>query len=75
MRMPQLPKDGIYICRVCLAQVDGKTGLIEHLRTEHEVLEVVSYAATTMVQDQDRDKIAMDFHRQFEQIKKELTTS
>lgn len=75
MPMPQVPKDAIYICRVCLAQVDGKTGLIEHLRTEHEALEVVSYAATTMVQEQDRDKVAMDFHRQFEQIKKELTTS
>ena len=75
MSMPQEPKDTIYICRICMAQVDGKTGLIEHLRTEHEALEVVSYAATTMVQDQDRDKVAMDFHRQFEQIKKELTTS
>ena len=73
--MPQEPRDVIYICRICMAQVDGKTGLIEHLRTEHESLEVVSYAATTMVQDQDRDKVAMDFHRQFEQIKKELTTS
>ena len=73
--MPQETRDAIYICRVCLAQVDGKTGLIEHLRTEHEMLEVVSYAATTMVQDQDRDKVAMDYHRQFEQIKKELTTS
>ena len=71
--MPQEPRDVIYTCRVCMSQVDGKTGLIEHLRTEHEALEVVSYAATTMVQEQDRDKVAMDYHRQFEQIKKELT--
>lgn len=73
--MPQESRDMIYICRICMAQLDGKTGLIEHLRTEHETLEVVSYAATTMVQEQDRDRVAMDFHRQFEQIKKELTTS
>ncbi len=71
--MPQDPKDAIYVCRICLSQVDGKTELIEHLRTEHEALEIVSYAATTMAQDQDRDKIAMDYHRQFEQIKRELT--
>jgi hypothetical protein len=56
-----------------MAQLDGKSVLIEHLRTEHEALEVVSYAATTMVQDQERDKVATDFHRQFEHIKKELT--
>jgi hypothetical protein len=71
--MPQEPKDSIYMCKICMRQMDGRTGLIEHLRTEHESLEVVSFAATTMVQEQERDKSAMEFHRQFEQIKKELT--
>jgi hypothetical protein len=71
--MPQEPKDVLYVCKICMKESDGKTGLIEHLRTDHESLEVVSFAATTMVQEQERDKSAMEFHRQFEQIKKELT--
>lgn len=65
--------DTHYTCKVCLKEVIGKTGLVEHLRNEHEVLEVISYAATTMMLEEDRDRIAMEFHRQFEHIKKELT--
>ena len=64
-----------YQCKICMQTFVGKTGLIEHLRTEHEGLEVVSFAATTMAQEQDRDRTAKEFHRQFEQIKKELMTS
>jgi hypothetical protein len=71
--MPQEARDMTYLCKICQRDFDGKTGLIEHLRTEHENLEVVSFAATSMVQEQDRDRTAMEFHRQFEQIKKELT--
>jgi hypothetical protein len=67
--------DATYECRICHKESDGKTGLIEHLRNDHEILEVVSYAATTMVSEQDRDRMAREFHRQFEQIKKELTGS
>ncbi len=72
--MPRAPMDSMYLCKICLTQVDGRTGIMEHLRTEHETLEVVSYAATTMIQEQDRDKVAMDYNRQFEHLKKELTT-
>ncbi len=64
--------DLVYECRICLKEFQSKNSLIEHLRTEHEVLEVVSYAATTMISEQERDKIAMEYYRQLEHIKKEL---
>jgi len=64
--------DQIYECRICLKEFQGKSALIEHLRTEHEVLEIVSYAATTMIGEQERDKIAREYYRQLENIKKEL---
>lgn len=60
------------VCQICLKAFEGKTALVEHLRTDHEPLEVISYAATTMVLEQNRDAIAREFHRQFESIKKEL---
>jgi len=60
------------VCQICLKPFEGKTTLVEHLRTDHEPLEIVSYAATTMVLEQNRDAIAREFHRQFESIKKEL---
>jgi hypothetical protein len=41
---------------------------------EHEILEVASYAASTMMQEQDRDKIAREFFRQLDQIKKEIAS-
>jgi len=62
-------------CRICNRDFIDKTSLVEHLRSEHETLEIASYAATTMVQEQERDNIAREFHRQFEQIKKELAGS
>lgn len=61
-----------YSCRICEREFPGKPSLIEHLRVDHESLEIASYAATCMTQEQDRDKIARDFYRQFEQIKNEL---
>jgi hypothetical protein len=63
-----------YHCRICLKQFPDKTALVEHLRLEHEILEVASYAASTMMQEQDRDKIAREFFRQLEQIKKEIAS-
>ena len=61
-----------YQCLICQRAFPDKTGLVEHLRVEHEILEIASYAASTMIQEQERDRIARDFHRQFEQIKREL---
>ena len=63
-----------YHCRICIKPYADKTSLVEHLRLEHEILEVSSYAASTMMQEQDRDKIAREFHRQLEQIKKEIAS-
>ncbi len=64
----------IYHCKVCLKELPDKTALVEHLRLEHEILEVASYAATTMMLEEDRDKIAREFFRQLEQIKKEIAS-
>ena len=61
-----------YSCLICLKPFEGKTSLVEHLRTDHEPLEVISYVATTMMLEQDRDAIAREFHKQFESIKREL---
>ena len=64
-------KEG-YSCRICDREFSEKTTLVEHLRIDHEILEIASYAATSMMQEQDRDRVAREFHRQFEHIKKEL---
>ena len=64
----------MYQCRICLKEFHDKTALVEHLRVEHEILEVASYAATTMMVEEDRDKIAREFFRQLEQIKKEIAS-
>ena len=63
-----------YHCRICLKSYVDKTAGVEHLRLEHEILEVASYAISTMMQEQDRDKIAREFNRQLEQIKKEIAS-
>ena len=65
-------KQEFYLCRICDREYPDKTALVEHLRLEHEILEIASFAATSMIQEQDRDKVAREFHRQFEQIKREL---
>ena len=62
-----------YHCAICERPLGDRTELIEHLRTEHELLEVASYAAATMAGDQERDRTATDYHRRFELLKKELS--
>jgi hypothetical protein len=64
-----------YTCKICgLGSFVDKTVLLEHLRTEHEILEVASYAATTMMHEEDRDRIAREYFKQLEQIKKEIAS-
>ncbi len=64
-----------YNCRICgIGNLSDKTMLVEHLRTEHEILEVASYAATTMMHEQERDRVAKEYFRQLEQIKKEIAS-
>ena len=63
-----------YHCQICLKPFADKTAGVEHLRLEHELLEVASYAASTMIQEQDRDSIAREFNRQLDHIKKEIAS-
>lgn len=67
------PGSGEYVCKICGASVTDKAAAVEHFKADHELLEIYSYAATTMIQDQDRDNDAREFHRRLEQIKKEFT--
>ncbi|MEM0075742.1 MAG: hypothetical protein QXG05_04470 [Nitrososphaerota archaeon] len=64
-----------YECAICHAQVMNKPELIKHLNQHHEILEVISYAATTMIFEQERDRQASEYHRQFQHIKRELQGS
>jgi len=62
-------------CKICgLENITDKTLLVEHLRNEHEILEIASYAATTMIHEEDRDRIAREYFKQLEQIKKEIAS-
>ena len=71
--MPSDPES--YTCKICgLENIAGKTQLVEHLRNEHEILEVSSYAATTMIHEEDRDRIAREYFKQLDQIKKEIAS-
>jgi hypothetical protein len=44
------------------------------MRTDHELLEVASFAANVMIQEEERDKSAREFHRRFDHLKKELVS-
>jgi hypothetical protein len=64
-----------YLCKICsMPGFADKTSLVEHLRTEHEILEVASYVATTMMHEEDRDRISNEYFKQLEQIKKEIAS-
>ena len=64
---------GSYInCKICQKDFQDRSDLIEHLRTEHEILELASYTAATMAAEQERDKMASEFKRRFELLKREL---
>ena len=64
-----------YSCKICgLGDFADKTMIVEHLRSVHEILEVASYAATTMMHEEERDKIAREYFKQLEQIKKEIAS-
>jgi hypothetical protein len=64
---------GTYItCRICEKDFRDRTDLIEHLRSDHEILELASYAAVTMASEQERDQMAGEFQRRFDLLKREL---
>jgi len=59
-------------CKICQKEYRDRSDLIEHLRTEHEILELASYTAATMAAEQERDRTAGEFKRRFELLKREL---
>ncbi len=59
-------------CKICERQHRDRSDLIEHLRTEHELLELASYTAATMALEEERDQMATEFRRRFELLKREL---
>jgi hypothetical protein len=59
-------------CKICQKDYRDRSDLIEHLRTEHEILELASYTATTMASEEERDRTAREFRRRFELLKREL---
>ncbi len=64
---------GVYVtCRICDSEFRDRSELIEHLRTEHEILELASYSAATMANEQERDRTSREFRRRFDLLKKEL---
>lgn len=60
------------VCKICQRSFNERANLIEHLRTEHEILELASYTAATMAAEQERDRMAGEFRRRFELLKREL---
>jgi hypothetical protein len=59
-------------CKICEKDFRDRSDLIEHLRTEHEILELASYTAATMAAEQERDRMAGEFRRRFDLLKREL---
>jgi len=59
-------------CKLCEAVFSDRTDLVEHLRTEHELLEVTSFVATVMVQEEDRERAGREFHRRFDDLKNQI---
>jgi hypothetical protein len=59
-------------CKICQKEYGDRSDLIEHLRTEHEILELASYTAATMAGEQERDRTAGEFRRRFDLLKREL---
>jgi hypothetical protein len=60
------------ICKICEKEFRDRSDLIEHLRTEHEILEIASYTAATIAAEQERDRMASEFRRRFDLLKREL---
>ena len=59
-------------CKICERGFNERGDLIEHLTTDHEILELASYTAATMAAEQERDRMASEFRRRFDLLKREL---
>jgi hypothetical protein len=60
-----------YSCKFCGKGMLDRNSLIEHLKT-HEPLEILSYVAVTMMDEQNRDVTALELHRRFEGLKRAI---
>lgn len=60
----------LFTCRLCSMSLLDRNSLIEHLKTEHEPLELISFAAVTMIDEQERDASSLEFNRRFQGLKK-----
>jgi len=60
----------LYRCKLCGMDLMDKASLVEHLKNDHEPIEIISFAAITMSDEQDRDSSAMEFNQRFQSLKK-----
>jgi hypothetical protein len=66
----QAQGERLYVCKLCRMEMPDRPSLIEHLKEDHEPIEILSYAAITMTDEQDRDASALEFNRRFQGLKK-----
>lgn len=67
--MQILEEDEGYKCKLCASGVSGREELVQHLKDEHEYLEVISFATVTMLDEQRRDASALEFSRRFRKLR------
>lgn len=60
----------LFSCRLCGVRLMERNALIEHLKADHEPLEIISFAAITMIDEQSRDASALEFNRRFSGLKR-----
>lgn len=65
----------LYYCKICREKAIDKAALVDHLREEHEILEALSYAASTMITEEGRDGDAEKSFTQIEEIRRQLGES
>ena len=68
----QSPSTSFVSCKICDKGFHDRSDLIQHLQMEHEILELASYVAATMADEQDRDRTSREFRRRFDLLKREL---
>lgn len=68
--MRGLEESPTYSCSLCSSSVGGREAFVQHLKDEHEPLEIISFAAVTMMDEQNRDAAAVEFNRRFVKLRK-----
>ena len=60
----------LFSCRLCGVGPVERNELIEHLKADHEPLEIISFAAITMIDEESRNASALEFNRRFSGLKR-----